>query len=222
MKKTNYKPPKDKGDIMLNIIIAAVIVAAVAAGTVAVYPKISESVRNSSGTSAASLETAGDAAKDKGMKFKKFIETYGLGDDITKDTSISDTIGAMTLEKVALYNDADLSEFRANNYVPESVSDDTKWSDVIPQLPFKAVVGSEDTANQIISIYGLEDKLTLDTPWSEAEAIMNAAQEEMNQAMENAANAEDTADDNESDDEQSSGAEDAQTDEAPETDASGE
>lgn len=187
MKKTNYKAPKDKADVVMNIVIGAVIVAVLGAGVYAVYPKVSESIQNNSTSSeSAAINNAGDAAKEKGMSFDEFAETYGLGEDITKDTELSEAIGAMPLEKVALYNDTDVETFRANNFIPESITNDTKWSDVIPQLPVKAVVGGEETVNQIISIYGLEGKITPDTPWGEAEPIMNAAQEELMQAQANA------------------------------------
>jgi len=191
MKKNSYKPPRDSADIATNVIITAVIVAVLAAGAYAVYPRISESIQNNSGSSENAINTAADAAKDKGMSFNEFIETYGLDkNEIKKDTELADTMKSMTLEKVALYNDVEIDEFRASNFVPESVTNDTKWGDIIPQLPLKAVVGGEETANQIISVYGLDGKLTIDTPWSEAEPIMNAARDELMQAQANAEAAE--------------------------------
>ncbi|MCH5186045.1 MAG: hypothetical protein J1F64_07970 [Oscillospiraceae bacterium] len=194
MKKNSYKHPGNGSDTAMNIVIAAVIAAVLGAGIYAVYPKISEGIRNKEANSVGSIDNAGDAAKSKGMKFNKFLETYGLGDEITKDTELSETIGAMTLEKVALYNDLSIEEFRENNYVPEDITNDTKWSDVIPQLPFKAIVGGDESAQQIISMYGLEEVLTPDTPWGEAQAVLEAAQEEISQAMDaaQAAQAEDT------------------------------
>lgn len=186
MKKTNHKPPRAASDTAMNIVIAAVILAVFGAGVYAVYPKISESIQNNSSNETQTLNTAGDAAKDKGMKFDEFLENYGLGEDITKDTPLSDAISAMPLEKVALYNDTDIDTFRANNFIPDDVSNDMKWEDVMPLMPLKAAIGGEDTANQIISIYGLGDVLTPDTPWGEAEPILNAAQEEIRKAQENA------------------------------------
>lgn len=196
MKKTSYKPPRSSSDTAMNAVIAVVILAVLGAGIYAVYPKISERIQNNSSNTTAALNTAGDAAKDKGMSFKKFLETYGLTDEITKDTDLSDTISAMTLEKVALYNDTDIDTFRANNFIPEDVTNDTKWEDVMPVMPLKAIIGSEDTANQIISIYGLDGVLTPETPWGEAEEILNAAQEALMQAQENAAAAQENSDEN--------------------------
>lgn len=196
MKKTNYKPPRSASDTAMNAIIAAVIIAVFGAGVYAVYPKISESIQNKSSNAEQDINTAGAAAKDKGMSLKKFLETYGLSDEIEKDTELSDVIAEMTLEKVALYNDTDIDTFRANNFIPEDVTNDTKWKDVMPLMPFKAIVGNEDTANQFISIYGLDGVLTPDTPWNEAEPIINAAQEELTKAQENAEAAQENTDEN--------------------------
>lgn len=195
--KNNAKTPKDKSEIISNVIIGCIIAAFLGLGGYAVGSKIVNDRKNAPADDVQSeqtVETLKTAAEAKNMSVSDYLAEYGLPSDLSDTTPMTDIYSQMTLENLAKVNDKTVDEFRSENFVPDDISNDTAWEDVIPKLPFKAVVGEEQIA-QFKSVYGLDDSITAETPWGEVEPILMQKQEELNAAMANANNADSTADD---------------------------
>ena len=188
------KAPVDRTAFTSNLVIAVVIAAFLGLGGYAVGSKIAKDKANAPAEDTAQTEqqqtqTLKSTAEAAGMTTKEYLEKYGLDSSISDDTAISQVYSKMTVANLAAANDKDVDTFRQENFVPDSISNDTVWENVIPELPFKAVVGEEQVA-QIKSFYGLDDSITADTKWSEVEPILNAKSAEMSAAMNNAKNGE--------------------------------
>lgn len=194
--KNTVKPPKDKSEIISNVIIGCIIAAFLGLGGYAVGSKIVNDRQSDSINSEQSVETLKTAAEAKDMSVSDYLSEYGLPNDLADTTPMTDVYSQMTLENLAKVNDKTVDEFRSENFVPDTVDNTEVWEDVIPKLPFKAVVGEEQVA-QFKSVYGLDDSITAETPWGEVEPILMQKQEELNAAMENAnaANTDNTAKD---------------------------
>lgn len=190
------KAPVAKTAFTSNLVIAVVIAAFLGLGGYAVGSKIAKDKANAPAddtdtaqTEQQQTQTLKSTAEAAGMTTKEYLEKYGLDSSISDDTAISQVYSKMTVANLAAANDKDVDTFRQENFVPDSISNDTVWENVIPELPFKAVVGEEQVA-QIKSFYGLDDSITADTKWSEVEPILNAKSAEMSAAMNNAQNGE--------------------------------
>lgn len=211
------KRPVDKAAVMTNVVIGVVIAAFLGLGGYAVGKKYADNKANepTDDTEYTSQQssTVQSAADEAGMSVEEYLANYGLDTSISPDTALSEIYPQMTVENMAKLNDTDVDTFREQNYIPDDITNDTLWGDVLPELPFKAIVG-EEQVEQFKSVYGLGDEVTADTKWSIVEPILNAKQDEMNEAMANAqaANEGSDSDDADTDSEDTDSADSADTD----------
>lgn len=185
------------------MVIGCIIAAFVGLGGYAVADKVIENRKTASQQQTdgqQQIDTVKTIAESKDMSVKDFLAEYGLPSDMAEDTAMTEAYSRMTVENLAKFNGSTVEQFRSDNFVPESITNDTTWGDTIPQLPFKAVVG-EEQVEQFKQIYGLDESITADTPWGEVEPVLEQKQQELNAAMDNAQQAdsgesksEDTAD----------------------------
>lgn len=197
------KVRKSKTEIVTNVVIGCIIAAFVGLGGYAVADKVIENRKTASQQQTdgqQQIDTVKTIAESKDMSVKDFLAEYGLPSDMAEDTAMTEAYSRMTVENLAKFNGSTVEQFRSDNFVPESITNDTTWGDTIPQLPFKAVVG-EEQVEQFKQIYGLDESITADTPWGEVEPVLEQKQQELNAAMDNAQQAdsgesksEDTAD----------------------------
>lgn len=185
------KMPKDKASITSNIIIGVIIAAFLGLGGYAVGTKYMENKANAPAENAeqTQAQTVKTAAESEGITTAEYLEKYGLDSSLSEDTSITDAYSMMTVENMAKANGKDTDTFRQENFVPEEITNDTPWGEVVPELPFKALVG-EEQVEQFKSVYGLGDDITADTKWKDVEPILTQKQAELQAAMDNAETAE--------------------------------
>lgn len=178
--------PKDKTNVVTNVVIGCVIAAFLGLGGYAVGTKIAEDRANAPAEEDAfQIETINEAAANEGISISEYLEKYGLPEDLSGSTSVAEAYELMTIENMAKVSGLTVEEFRASNFIPESITNDTKWGEAVPELPFKAIVGEEQVA-QFKSIYGLGDDITADTKWKEVEPVLEAKRQELEAAMANA------------------------------------
>lgn len=172
--------PMDK---LINIIIAVIIVAFVAVGAYAVYGKISSGIQERKIENGEAEATVGYLAKQQGMTAEDYLAQYGLtlGGDIDENTTQSDMLDSMTLEKYAEYSGQNADDIITNAGLSEQVTKDSLWGEVRTLMPVSAYY-NEEQLNQIKQIYGIGDEVTLDTKYGDFEKIMEEKQSQMAEA----------------------------------------
>lgn len=172
--------PMDK---LINIIIAVIIVAFVAVGAYAVYSKISSGIQERKIENGEAEATVGYLAKQQDMTAEDYLAQYGLtlGGDIDENTTQSDMLDSMTLEKYAEYSGQNADDIITNAGLSEQVTKDSLWGEVRALMPVSAYY-NEEQLNQIKQIYGIGDEVTLDTKYGDFEKIMEEKQSQMAEA----------------------------------------
>lgn len=172
--------PMDK---LINIIIAVIIVAFVAVGAYAVYGKISSGIQERKIENGEAEATVGYLAKQQDMTVEDYLAQYGLtlGGDIDENTTQSDMLDSMTLEKYAEYSGQNADDIITKAGLSEQVTKDTLWGEVRVLMPVSAYY-DEEQLNQIKQIYGIGDEVTLDTKYEDFEKIMEEKQAQMAEA----------------------------------------
>ena len=179
----NQRRARSASDKMTSAVMVIIIALILALAVFATYGKVADKVEENAIANGTKEQTVGYAAKQAGQTIDEYLEQYGLSGskDVTEKTPLSEMYGFMTLEK---YLEMSGEEKSADDYIKEAklegqVTKDSLWKDVEPLIPAGVYFGSEDTLNQIKQMYGIGDEITADTPWGEAEEILNKAAEEM-------------------------------------------
>ena len=179
----NQRRARSSSDKATSAVMVIIIALILALAVFATYGKVADKVEENAIANGTKEQTVGYAAKQAGQTIDEYLEQYGLSGskDVTEKTPLSEMYGYMTLEK---YLEMSGEEKSADDYIKEAklegqVTKDSLWKDVEPLIPAGVYFGSEDTLNQIKQMYGIGDEITADTPWGEAEEILNKAAEEM-------------------------------------------
>jgi hypothetical protein len=203
MKANKHTSPADRG---INLVLAVIIIAVLAVGSVAVYRKISDNMLTKAIADGTAPQTVATLAKQAGQSVDEYLADYGLSDsDVKGDTSTTDFLNNLTVKYFAAYNGEDFDSFVDQYGLTDKVTEDTMWPDAEKLIPLGIYIGGsadvddEDTATQLASIkstYGLDDSVNASTPWGEVQPIIEAKQQEM---MNAAASASDESADAEAD-----------------------
>lgn len=174
----------------LNIILTLVVVAVLALSVVAVGPKIAGNVKNMLPQDPGpDTSIVSGMAESLDMTVDEFKTEFALGEEVTGDTQMSELVPDMSLKNYAKLSEKEYSEFVEELGIADQVTEETKWSEAEPKIPFANYVGGEEAFNQIKESYGLDDSITAETPWGEVQPVLEAKQQELMAAQENAANA---------------------------------
>lgn len=170
-------------DKLINVIIAVIIVAFVAVGAYAVYSKISSGITERKIENGEAEATVGYLAKQQDMTVEDYLAQYGLtlGGDIDENTTQSDMLDSMTLEKYAEYSGQNADDIITKAGLSEQVTKDTLWGEVRVLMPVSSYY-DEEQLNQIKQIYGIGDEVTLDTKYEDFEKIIEEKQAQMAEA----------------------------------------
>ena len=170
-------------DKLINVIIAVIIVAFVAVGAYAVYSKISSGITERKIENGEAEATVGYLAKQQDMTVEDYLAQYGLtlGSDIDENTTQSDMLDSMTLEKYAEYSGQNADDIITKAGLSEQVTKDTLWGEVRVLMPVSSYY-DEEQLNQIKQIYGIGDEVTLDTKYEDFEKIIEEKQAQMAEA----------------------------------------
>lgn len=179
-------------DKTINIIIAVLIIAFLAAGGYAVYSKISDNLFDKAVSEGTAPQTVKTLARSAGLSVNEFLEENGITDgSVDGNTSTEDFYNHMTVDRYAAYNGVSLEEFLEQNALTGKVTETTSWADAQKLIPLGTYIGldasAEGAADQFESfkqMYGLDASVTLDTPWGDVEETVEAAQDAMLNATE--------------------------------------
>lgn len=162
---------RNSGDAALNAVIAVVIVVVLGLGVWAVVPKIRENMANRSAESQqSSTVTVAQLAEAAGQSVDEYLAEYGLdGTDITGDTDYQSAMYAMTLENFAKANGTTVEELKSEYKLPESVTNETPWSEAMLEMPAGIAMGGDDRFAQAKEAYGLGDEFTAESRWGDVQ-----------------------------------------------------
>ena len=211
-------------DKTMNLIIAVIIIAFLAAGGYAVYSKISNNLFEKAVSDGTAPQTVKTLARSAGMSVDEFLEENGITDgSVDGNTEASEFYNHMTVDRYAAYNGMALEDFLEDCGLTGKVTETTSWADAQLLIPVGTYFGIDTTAegyedqfNMYKMIYGLGDDVTVDTPWGDVKETVEAAEEAMMNAT--APPADETADADEdaaSDDEAAADGDAASDGEAP-------
>lgn len=169
---------RNSGDTTLNVVITVIIVAVLGLGIWAVVPKIQQNIANNAADSSASQTvTVAQLAESAGQSVDEYLAEYGLTDsDITGETDYQTALSAMTLENFAKANGTTADELKSEYKLPESVTNDTPWSEAMLEMPAGLAMGGDEQFAQAKEAYGLGDEFTAESRWGD---VQNALMEKL-------------------------------------------
>ena len=179
-------------DKTLNLILAVIIIAVLAAGGYTIYSKISDNMFDKAVADGTAPQTVATLARQAGESVDEFLEENGITDgSVNGDTTTQDFYDHMTVDRFAAYNGQAYDEFVSQYGLTDKVNESTLWSEAQNLIPTGTYIGldptSEDSAAQFDGFkqqFGLGADITMDTPWGEVKDVVNAANEAMANATE--------------------------------------
>ena len=183
-KTTNadYSAPKDKGSVLFNAIVAAVIVAVFGLGCYAVgakyIPRYQEQ-RAQQKQQEEQSKTVSDVMKEKSLTLDEFKTEYGIPADteVTEDQTAMSLTGSMTMEGYAKYEDMTLEELREKYGLSEDLAADTPWQEAVKSMPVG--IAAQEMFGMDFETFKSQmpgaDSITEDMTWGDANKIIEAA-----------------------------------------------
>lgn len=157
----------------INIIIAVVLIAVIGLAAYAVYDDISTNVTREKMESGEMEANLAYLADQNGMSVEDFLTQYGLT-GLDENATQTEVINSMTVENFLAYAGATLDELVEEYSLTEPPAMDANWGEVQKTFTVRNVIG-EENFDQFKEMYGLDDTITLDTLWSEAEVKLEEA-----------------------------------------------
>lgn len=170
---------------MINVIIAVILIAVIGLAVYAVYGKISENMTRTAIENGEAEPTVGYLAEQSGMSVEDYLAQYGvsgLGENATQE----EMTDAMTVGNYATYAGTTVEDLQTQYGLDETPSADANWGELRKTFTVRNMMGDEESFNQFKEVYGLDDSITLDTLWTDAEPKI---QESIERMQEEAANA---------------------------------
>lgn len=169
---------RNSGDMALNAVITVIIVAVLGLGVWAVVPKVRENLaNNANNTAGTETVTVAQLAETAGKSVDEYLAEYGLaGTDITGETDYQTALYAMTLENFAKANGTTADDIKSEYKLPESVTNETPWSEAMLEMPAGMAMGGDEQFAQAKEAYGLGEEFTADSRWGD---VQNAIIESM-------------------------------------------
>ena len=179
------KNSRKSADTMLNVIITVVVVAVVALAAYAIYDKMSANLNEKAIASGEKEATVEYLAEQASMSVEDYLAQYGLS-DISKKATQTEMTDAMTVDNYITYSGTTAEELKTQYNLDEAPAGDANWGDIRKAFTVKNMVGDEESFKQFKEVYKLDDSITMDTLWTDAEAKI---EESIKKMQEEAANA---------------------------------
>ena len=176
---------RGSADKMMNVIIAIVIIAVLGLAGYAVYDKLSANILNEAIANGEKEATVGYLAEQSGMSVEDYLAQYGIS-GLDKNATEEEMTDAMTVETYLSYIGAEMEDLTTQYHLSEAPALDANWGEIRKGFTMRNIVGDDDGFAQFKEIYGLDDSVTIDTPLTEAEPII---EESIKRMQEEAANA---------------------------------
>lgn len=159
---------KGSADITVNVIIAVVLIAVIGLAGYAVYDKLSANINKKAIENGEKEATVEYLAEQQGKTVDEFLEQYGLS-GISGKASQEELTDKMTVDNYVSYAGTTIEDLKTQYNLDEAPAGDAIWGDIRKALTVKNMVGDEESFKQFKESYKLDDSITLDTLWTDAE-----------------------------------------------------
>lgn len=176
---------RGSADTMINVIIAIVLIAVIALAGYAIYDKISSNIIQTEIENGEREATVGYLAEQAGMSIEDYLAQYGVS-GLGKNATEQEMTDMMTVDNYVKYAGTTIEDLQTQYHLSEAPAGDSNWGDLRKSFTVRNMVGDEDSFAQFKEMYGLDDSITLDTLWTDAEPVI---QESIAKMQEEAANA---------------------------------
>lgn len=176
---------RGSADRMINVIIAVILIAVIGLAVYAVYGKISENMTRTAIENGEAEPTVGYLAEQSGMSVEDYLAQYGVS-GLDENATQEEMTDAMTVGNYATYAGTTVEDLQTQYGLDETPSADANWGELRKTFTVRNMMGDEESFNQFKEVYGLDDSITLDTLWTDAEPKI---QESIERMQEEAANA---------------------------------
>lgn len=177
---------RGSADRMVNAVIAVILIAVIALAGYAIYDKMSAKIAKQAIENGEQEATVEYLAEAQNMSVEDYLAMYGLS-GISKKATEEEMTDQMTVDNYVKYASTTIEDLTTQYHLDEAPAGDSNWGELRKSFTVKNIVGeTEDELNQFKEIYGLDDSVTLDTPWSEAEVKIEESIARMQEEMANA------------------------------------
>ena len=179
------KNSRKSADTAINLVIAVVLIAVIGLAGYAIYDKMSANLNEKAIASGEKEATVEYLAEQASMSVEDYLAQYGLS-DISKKATQTEMTDAMTVDNYITYSGTTAEDLKTQYNLDEAPAGDANWGDIRKAFTVKNMVGDEESFKQFKEVYKLDDSITMDTLWTDAEAKI---EESIKKMQEEAANA---------------------------------
>lgn len=188
----NTQKSRNSADKTINFVIILIIVAILAAGSWAVYGKISSNLLDKAIADGTAPQTVETYARQADLSVEDYLASYEITDpSVNGKTSMTDLLEVITVKSYALLSGSDFDTFVAENNLTDKVTADTLWSEAQLLIPLGKYIGGDEYVEEFKSYYELDASVNAETPWGDLADIV--AEKDAQKAAEAEAAAEATA-----------------------------
>lgn len=187
----NTQKSSNSADKTINFVIILIIVAILAAGSWAVYQKISSNMLDKAIADGTAPQTVETYARQADLSVEDYLALYQISDpSVNGKTEMSDLIDVITVNSYALLSGSDFDTFVEENGLTDKVTTETLWSDAQLLIPLGKYIGGDEYVDEFKEYYELDDSVNAQTPWGDLADIIAEKDEQMAAEAEAAAEAE--------------------------------
>lgn len=179
------KNSRKSADTAINVVIAVVLIAVIGLAGYAIYDKMSANLNEKAIASGEKEATVEYLAEQASMSVEDYLAQYGLS-GISKKATQTEMTDAMTVDNYITYSGTTAEDLKTQYNFDEAPAGDAIWGDIRKALTVKNMVGDEESFKQFKEVYQLDESITMDTLWTDAEAKI---EESIKKMQEEAANA---------------------------------
>lgn len=172
------KNSRGSADTMVNVVIAVVLIAVIGLAGYAIYDKMSANVNQKAIESGEKEATVEYLAEQSSMSIEDYLAQYGLS-GVSKKATQTEMTDLMTVDNYITFTGTTAEDLKTQYNLDEAPAGDAIWGDVRKALTVKNMVGDEESFKQFKEIYKLDDSITMDTLWVDAEPIIEESVKKM-------------------------------------------
>ncbi len=187
----NTQKSSNSADKTINFVIILIIVAILAAGSWAVYQKISSNMLDKAIADGTAPQTVETYARQADLSVEDYLALYEISDSsVNGKTEMSDLIDVITVNSYALLSGSDFDTFVEENGLTDKVTPETLWTEAQLLIPLGTYIGGDEYVDEFKEYYELDDSVTAQTPWGDLADVIAEKDEQKAAEAEAAAEAE--------------------------------
>lgn len=185
-KEKKFKPRRSGLDTAITAVLVVILIAVLGLSVYSIAGKIKENMP----VQMSANPTVQEVAEQASMTVDEFKTEFGLPADVTGETYMFHAEGMMNCGNYAKYIGTTFEEFISYFQLPETVTEETNYTDAIDLTTVAIMAGGEDNVESFKETYGLDASVTGATPYGEVREIVEAIHFSQLVAAEEAENSE--------------------------------